>query len=83
MAAEDYPLSEYKTIEEALEHPDVTYNPVYLYKLCREGTILSVYKGPPRRGVYLLHMPSLLAYIERMNRLGNKKYGLRKDKKPN
>jgi hypothetical protein len=70
-------IEEYATIEKAAADSRVPYTEYWLRRLAQEGriTVLKVGKGP--RGQWLIHMPSLLKYIEEMDELGTKKHGPR------
>lgn len=63
-------VSEYFTVEEAVADPRVPYTPDWVKKLLRDGTV----EGRKFGKVWAVHLPSLLAYIEEMDRLGTKKY---------
>lgn len=68
------PVGEYVTIEEAAAHEGVTFTPYWLRVLCREHKVKCMKLGDERRGQWLIHLPSLMAYIKEMDDLGSKKH---------
>ena len=67
-------ISEYATIEEAAADARVPYTSYWVRRLAQEGKVLAVKVGPAERGQWLIHMPSLLEYVKRMDDLGTGKH---------
>ena len=67
-------IEEYRSLEEAASDPRVGYTVYWLRKLCQEKKVKSEKFGTGRRAVWLIHLPSLLAYIAKMERLGTQKH---------
>lgn len=67
-------IEEYVTVEQATEHKGVPYTPHWLRILCQENKIEAIKVGKGARGQWLIHLPSLLEYIDRMEDLGTKKH---------
>lgn len=67
-------LNEYVTISEATAHPDVKYSAYWLRNLAAEGKVPSRKLGDEHRGLWLIHLPSLLQYIKQMDDLGTDKH---------
>ena len=67
-------IEEYRTLEEAAADKRVPYTLYWIRRLCQEGKVQAIKLGKSTRGTWLVHMPSLLAYIERMDDLGDKKH---------
>lgn len=67
-------LDEYVTISDAIAHPDVPYTAYWLRNLAAEGKVPSRKLGDEHRGLWLIHLPSLLEYIKRMDDLGTTKH---------
>jgi hypothetical protein len=67
-------IEEYKTIEDAASHPDVSYTAYWIRRLAQKGKIQAIKVGPAERGQWLVYMPSLLAYIKEMDELGTGKH---------
>ncbi len=70
-------IEEYATIEDAAADARVPYTEYWLRRLAQEGKIKAQKIGKGARGQWLIHMPSLLAYIAEMDDLGTKKHGPR------
>lgn len=67
-------LEEYVTINQAVEHPDVPYTKYWLRRLAEREKIEAKKLGDPQRGLWLIHLPSLLRYIKKMADLGQQKF---------
>jgi len=67
-------IAEYKTVAEAARDERVEYTAYWVRRLCQEGKVTALKVGDPERGTWLVHMPSLFAYIEEMNELGTQKH---------
>lgn len=67
-------INEYATIEQAAKDERVPYTPYWVRRLAQEGKIQAIKVGPPERGQWLVYMPSLLDYIQKMDDLGDKKH---------
>jgi hypothetical protein len=67
-------ISEYATLEEASSDNRIPYTVQWLRKLCQDGKIEAEKFGTGRRAVWLVHIPSLLAYVDEMDTLGNQKF---------
>lgn len=67
-------LSEYLTVNEAASRADVPYTAYWLRRLVQDGKVKAVKIGDPIRGTWLVHLPSLLAYIKEMHDLGTQKH---------
>jgi len=71
-------IEEYATIEDAEADARVPYSAYWLRRLAQEGRLKNARKiGKGPRGQWLIHMPSLLEYIQEMDDLGTKKHGPR------
>lgn len=68
-------IEEYATIEQAEADERVPYGAYWIRRLAQEGKIQAIKVGPENRGQWLVYMPSLLDYIDRMEDLGTKKHG--------
>ena len=67
-------ISEYVTLQEAADDPRVPYSVNWLRRLCESGKVEGKQFGTDRRSVYVIHLPDLLAYVERMRQLDTKKH---------
>jgi hypothetical protein len=68
-------ISEYLTIDEAAADARVSYTRYWIRKLAQEQKVAAIKIGSDnRRGQWLIHLPSLLSYIEQMQELGTLKH---------
>lgn len=67
-------IKEYKTIGEASRDARIPYTAYWIRRLCQEGKIRAEKFGVGRRTTWLVHMPSLLEYVQSMNDLGTQKH---------
>lgn len=67
-------LEGYVTILEASKDERVPFTVQWLGRLAKNGKIKAVKLGEGRRGVWLIHLESLLEYISEMEKLGANKY---------
>lgn len=67
-------VSEYITIEEAVQNERVLYTAYWIRRLAQEGKVEAIKVGSGARGQWLIHLPSLLAYIDKMDSLGTQKH---------
>lgn len=67
-------IEEYVTIEEAAADDRVPYTDYWLRRLCQDEKIKAMKIGSKLKGQWLIHLPSLLAYIQDMEELGTKKH---------
>lgn len=68
-------FEDYITIQQATEREDVPYSAYWLRKLADAGKLEKVERvGKTQRGFWLLHLPSLLAYVEWMEEQGTQKH---------
>lgn len=67
-------IKEYKMLQDAVADPRVPYTLHWLRTLCQKGKINAIKLGESTRGTWLVHMPSLLKYIEDMEELGEQKH---------
>lgn len=67
-------LDDYVTIADAVAHPDVPYTAYWLRNLAEKQRIPSRKIGDEHRGLWLIHLPSLLDYIKEMDELGSSKH---------
>lgn len=67
-------IAEYATLDDAAADPRVPYKVYWIRRLCQEGKVTAVKVGTSTRGQWLVHMPSLLAYVKEMDDLGDKKH---------
>lgn len=67
-------IEDYVTIAEANALPSVPYAISWLRELCERGRIEARKIGSEKRGQWLIYLPSLLKYIEEMEKLGLKKH---------
>lgn len=70
-------VSEYMTIEAAALDERVTYTAYWIRRLAQEGKIEAIKVGSGARGQWLIHLPSLLTYIQKMDDLGTQKHSPR------
>lgn len=68
-------MAEYKTLAEASEDKRIPYTVHWLRKLCQDNTVECIKLGSGHRAMWLIHMPSLLTYVQEMDDLGTKKHG--------
>ena len=68
MAFEDF-----VTIREAAARDEVPYTASWIKTLVRRGTVKGTKIGGRRRGQWLVHLPSLHEYVERMDAMGTRK----------
>lgn len=68
-------IEEYATIEDAAKDERVPYTAYWLRRLAQEGKVTATKVGKGARGQWLIHMPSLLQYVQEMDDLGTKKHG--------
>lgn len=67
-------VTEYVTIAKAANSPGVDYTAYWIRRLCQEGKVSAIKVEGPARGTWLVHFPSLLAYIREMDALGTQKF---------
>jgi hypothetical protein len=67
-------IKDYATIEQAAADERVPYTAYWVRRLAQEGKIEAIKVGPSERGQWLVYMPSLIEYIEKMNELGTGKH---------
>ena len=67
-------IKEYATIADAANDERVPYSAYWVRRLAQEGKIEAVKIGEGLRSQWLVHMPSLLAYVKEMEELGTKKH---------
>lgn len=67
-------IKEYATIADAANDERVPYSVYWVRRLAQEGKIEAVKIGEGLRSQWLVHMPSLLAYVGEMEELGTKKH---------
>ena len=67
-------VTEYITITKAANHPEVDYTAYWIRRLCQEGKVDAIKVEGAARGTWLVHLPSLLAYIREMDELGPRKF---------
>jgi|GEM_PF-1870747 len=67
-------IQEYVTILEAAEDERVPYTAYWLRRLCQGDKIKAIKIGSAAKGQWLIHMPTLLEYIQKMNELGTQKH---------
>jgi hypothetical protein len=67
-------IEEYVTIEDAAADARVPYTAYWIRRLAQEGKIKAVKVGKRTRGQWLVHLPSLLAYIKEMDEMGTQKH---------
>lgn len=67
-------IEEYRTIAESAADPRVPYGQYWIRRLVQAGKVEAKKFGTGARSVWLVHMPSLLAYVREMEALGNKKH---------
>jgi hypothetical protein len=67
-------VSEYVTIEDAASDKRVPYTAYWIRRLAQEEKIQAIKVGSGARGQWLIHLPSLLEYINRMDELGKQKH---------
>lgn len=67
-------IAEYKTIEDAAKDARVPFTAYWIRILCQREKIEARKFGSGARATWLVHMPSLLAYIEEMQKLGTQKH---------
>lgn len=67
-------IQEYVTILEAAEDRRVPYTAYWLRRLCQDGKIKAIKIGSAAKGQWLIHLPTLLEYIQKMDELGTQKH---------
>lgn len=67
-------IEEYATIEEAAADDRVPYTAYWVRRLAQSGKIAARKFGTGARSTWLIHMPSLLDYIDEMRRMGSQKH---------
>ena len=67
-------IQEYVTILEAAADERVPYTGYWLRRLCQDGKIKALKIGSAAKGQWLIHLPSLLEYIDKMEELGTQKH---------
>lgn len=67
-------IQEYVSILDAAEDERVPYSAYWLRRLCQEGKVKAIKFGSRAKGQWLIHLPSLLEYIKRMEDLGTQKH---------
>lgn len=67
-------IQEYVTILEAAADERVPYSAYWLRRLCQDGKIKASKIGSAAKGQWLIHLPSLLDYIDKMDELGTQKH---------
>lgn len=67
-------IKEYCTISEAAEREDVPYTEHWIRQLIKAGKVEAVKMGKGLRAMWLVHLPSLLEYVEEMEELGPRKH---------
>jgi hypothetical protein len=67
-------LGQYATPEEAAKRDDVEFSTDWIRRLAQTGKVEAVKLGAGQRGPWLIHIPSLLEYIQEMEELGTKKH---------
>ena len=67
-------IQEYVTLDDAANDERVPYTVQWLRVLARDGRVLGKKYGAGRRGMWLIHMPSLLRYVQEMDDLGSQKF---------
>lgn len=70
-------VEEYLTIEDAASDERVPYTPYWIRRLAQDGKVQAIKVGSGARGQWLIHMPSLVEYIEKMDDLGTQKHSYR------
>ena len=69
-----FSLSDFVTIREATERDDVPYSARWIKHLIHTGKVEGTKIGSKRRGQWLVRLPSLLEYVERLQELGTQKH---------
>ena len=67
-------IQDYVTIDEAIEDSRVAYTAYWIRRLAQEGKIEARKIGGGVRGQWLIYLPSLVEYINKMDDLGTKKH---------
>jgi hypothetical protein len=67
-------IEEYATIRDAAKDDRVPYTAYWVRRLAQEGKIEAKKFGSGSRATWLVHMPSLLAYVDEMEALGTQKH---------
>jgi hypothetical protein len=67
-------IKEYKTIEEASRDARIPYTAYWIRRLCQTGRIAAIKVEGAARGTWLVHIPSLLEYVQKMDDLGTQKH---------
>lgn len=58
-------IDEYVTLEEARENPKIHYTAAWIRILCQQGKVEARKIVSGNRGVWLVHLPSLIDYVEK------------------
>lgn len=74
-----FALGDFVTIREAVDHDEVPYTARWIKDLIRAGKVEGTKIGSKRRGQWLVHLPSLLEYVERMREMGTMKHVVREE----
>jgi hypothetical protein len=67
-------IEEYATVEDAANDERVPYSAYWVRRLVQDGKVEAFKVGKGLRSQWLVHMPSLLAYVKEMEELGTKKH---------
>jgi hypothetical protein len=67
-------IEEYATIQDAADDDRVPYTAYWVRRLAQEGKVEAKKFGSGSRATWLVHMPSLLAYVAEMKALGTQKH---------
>ena len=67
-------IKEYVTVKQAAAREDVPYSEYWIRRLVQDGTVDAVKIGEGFRSQWLIHLPSLLAYVKEMEELGTQKH---------
>jgi hypothetical protein len=67
-------IKEYASIQDAAADPKVPYSEHWLRVLCQRGEVEAVKMGTGQKSIWLVHMPSLHAYVARMEQEGTEKH---------
>lgn len=67
-------IKEYVTVKQAAARDDVPYSEYWIRRLVQDGRIAAEKIGEGFRSQWLIHLPSLLAYVREMEELGTQKH---------
>jgi len=67
-------IKEFVTIKQAAADDRVPYSEYWIRRLVQDGTVKARKIGEGFRSQWLVHLPSLLAYVKKMDDLGTKKH---------